>query len=108
MNVVGLIYLILFMCFLYFTCSRYEYWPNVIIYTIGRGLIPTLFSYSGFGNLMAVVLLRFVIGLIVIKLLTMLNDYFQDGKWFLIGGIFLEAFVSRFVVAFIIAFMATI
>lgn len=108
MNVAGLIYVVLFICVLYFTCSRYEYWPNVIVYTIGMGLIPTLFSYSGFGNLLLVILLRFVTGLIIIKLLTKINDYFQDGKWFFVAGILLEFFVSRFVVAFIVAFIATI
>lgn len=108
MNISSLIYLVLFMCFLYFTCSRYEYWPNVVIYTLGRGLIPTLFSYVGFGNLILIILLRFIIGLILIKVLILINNYFQDGKWFLFGGIFLEAFISRFVVAFIIAFIVAL
>lgn len=108
MNLVEMIYIVVFMGFLYLTCSRYEYWPNVFIYTIGRGFIPALFSYTTFGNLMAVLFIRFIIGIIIIKLLTMINDYFQDGKWFFISALFLESFVSRFVVAFIIAFIAAI
>ena len=107
MNLVGLIYLVVFIGFLYITCSRYEYWPNVIIYTIGQGLIPTLFSYTSFGDLITVIFIRLIIGIIMIKLLMMLNDYFQDGKWFLIGGLILEYFISRFVIAFIVAFIVT-
>ena len=108
MNIALLIYLVIFIAILYFTCSRYEYLPNVIIYTIGMGLLPTLFSFNGFGNLIIVLLLRFVIGLILIKLLMMINDYFQNGVYFFIAGILLEGFVSRFVLAFIIAFISAI
>lgn len=103
-----LIYLVLFMFVLYSTCNKYEYWPNVIIYTIGRGLIPALFSYSGFGNLIIFILLRFIIGLIIIKLMFKLNDYLQEGVWFLIASILLEGFISRFVISFIIAFIIAI
>lgn len=108
MNIVFAIYTIIFIAFLYLTCNKYEYWPNVIIYTIGMGLIPTLFSFHGFGNLMLVLLLRFFIGLILIKLLTMINDYFQNKIYFFIAAILLEIFVSKFVLAFIIAFLVVL
>lgn len=107
-NAAFLIYSVIFMAILYLTCSKYEYFLNVIIYTIGMGLLPTLFSFNGFGNLIIVLLFRFVIGLILIKLLTMINDYFQDGVYFFIAGIILEGFVSRFVLAFVIAFISAI
>lgn len=108
MNIALLIYSVIFIAILYFTCSRYEYFLNVIIYTIGMGLLPTLFSFSGFGNLIIVLLFRFVIGLILIKLLTMINDYFQNGVYFFIAGVFLEGFVARFVLALIIAFISAL
>lgn len=108
MNIALLIYSVIFIAILYLTCSRYEYFPNVIIYTIGMGLLPTLFSFNGFGNLIIVLLFRFIIGLILIKLLTMINDYFQNGVYFFIAGIFLEGFVSRFVLAFVIAFISAV
>lgn len=101
MNVALLIYTVIFFAFLYFTCSRYEYWPNVIAYTIGMGLIPTLFSFNGFGNLLIVILFRFVIGLILIKILTKVNDYFQNGVYFFVVGLLLEWFLVRFVLAFV-------
>ena len=66
MNIALLIYTIIFIAILYLTCSKYEYFPNVLIYTIGMGLLPTLFSFNGFGNLIIVLLFRFVIGLILI------------------------------------------
>lgn len=108
MNVGLLIWSVIFMVVLYLTCNKYEYFLNVIIYTVGMGLIPTLFSFTGFGNLILILLFRFLIGLILIKLLTMINDYFQNGVYFFIAGIFLEGFISRFVLAFIIAFIASI
>ena len=108
MNIAFLIYSVIFIAILYVTCSRYEYFLNVIIYTIGMGLLPTLFSFSGFGNLIMILLFRFVIGLILIKLLTMINDYFQNGVYFFISGIFLEGFVSKFVLAFVMAFITAI
>ena len=108
MNIALLIYSVIFITILYLTCSRYEYFPNVIIYTIGMGLLPTLFSFNGFGNLIIVLLFRFIIGLILIKLLTMINDYFQNGVYFFIAGIFLEGFVSRFVLVFVIAFISAV
>ena len=108
MNIALLIYTIIFIAILYLTCSKYEYFPNVLIYTIGMGLLPTLFSFNGFGNLIIVLLFRFVIGLILIKLLTMINDYFQNGVYFFIAGIFLEGFISRFSLAFIISLISAI
>ncbi len=108
MNIALLIYSVIFIAMLYLTCSKYAYFPNVIIYTIGMGLLPTLFSFSGFGNLIIVLLFRFLIGLILIKVLTMINDYFQNGVYFFIAGILLEGFVSRFVLAFVIAFIAAV
>lgn len=108
MNIAFLIYSVIFIAILYLTCSRYEYFPNVVIYTIGMGLLPTLFSFSGFGSLIIIILFRFVTGLILIKLLTMINDYFQNGVYFFVAGIFLEGFVSKFVLAFIIVFISAI
>lgn len=103
-----LIYILLFMCLLYYTFNKYDYLINVAIYAIGRGLIPGIISYNGFFGLVFIVLLRLVIGAIIVKLLTILNEYLQDGKWFIIVGILLEGFVSRFVVAFIVAFIIAI
>lgn len=108
MNIALLIYSVIFIAILYLTCSKYEYFLNVIIYTIGMGLLPTLFSFNGFGNLIIVLLFRFIIGLILIKILTIINDYFQNGVYFFIAGILLEGFVSRFVLAFVIAFISAI
>lgn len=108
MNIFFSIYTVIFIAILYLTCNRFKYFPNVIIYTICMGLLPTLFSFNGFENLIIVLLFRFLIGLILIKLLTMINDYFQNGIYFFIAGIILEGFVSRFVLAFVIALIATI
>ena len=108
MNVALLIYTVVFFAFLYYTCSRYEYWTNVLIYTIGMGLIPEIFSFSGIGAFLISILLRFVIGLILLKLLIKINDFLQNGVYFFIIGLILEIFISRFVIAFIVAFVATI
>lgn len=108
MNVALLIWSVIFMVILYLTCNKYEYFPNVVIYTVGMGLIPALFAFNGFGNLIIILLLRFVIGLILIKILTMINNYFQNGVYFFIAGIFLEGFVARFVLAFIVAFIVAV
>ena len=87
MNMALLIYIVIFIAILYMTCNKFEYLPNVIIYTIGMGLIPTLFSFTTFGALLIVLVFRFVVGLILIKVLTMINDYFQNGAIFFIAGI---------------------
>lgn len=108
MSIGFLIWLTIFMAILYLTCNKYEYFPNVIIYVVGMGLIPALFAFNGFGNLLIVLLIRFVIGLILIKILTMLNNYFQNGVYFLIAGICLEGFFTRFVLTFIVILLVVI
>lgn len=108
MNISLLIYTVIFFAFLYVTCSKYEYWPNVIIYTIGMGLIPTLFSFNGFGSLLIILLFRFVVGLILIKILTKINDYFQNSVYFFLIGLLIEGLITRFVLAFVIAFIITL
>ena len=67
------------------------------------GLLPSLFSFTGVGNLIINIFIRFIIGLIVIKLLTIINDYFQNGVYFFIAAIFLEAFISKVIITFISA-----
>lgn len=108
MDIIFIIYTVIFIGILYLTCSNYDYWPNVIFYTIGMGLLPTLFSFNGFGNLVVNIIIRFIMGLIMIKLLMFINDYIESGVPFFIAGILLESFVFRFVVAFIIAFIFAI
>lgn len=97
-----LIYTVIFFVFLYYTCTRYEYWENVFIYTIG-GLLPTvLFAYDGLASIMVAMFIRFIIGVILIKLLMKINDFFENGVCFLIAGILLDGFIYRFVVTFLI------
>lgn len=102
MHIGFLIYTVIFFAFLYYTCTRYEYWGNVFIYIIGMGLLPSLFSYGGLASLMVVMFIRFIIGLILIKLLIKINDFFENGVYFLIAGILLEGLISRFVFTFLI------
>lgn len=104
-----LIYTVIFFAFLYYTCTRYEYWGNVFVYTIGMGLLPTvLFAYDGLASIMVAMFIRFIIGLILIKLLMKINDFFENGVYFLIAGIFLEGFISRFVITFLIVLCVVI
>ncbi len=101
-HIVFLIYTVIFFAFLYYTCIRYEYWGNVFIYTIGMGLLPTLFSHGDLASLIVAMIIRFIIGLILIKLLIKINDFFENGVYFLIAGILLEGLIYRFVVTFLI------
>lgn len=101
-----LIYIVIFIAFLYWLCNRYGYWTNVTAYTIGMGLLYTLFfNFTSFPSLIVAIILRFIIGLIYIKLINKINDYYQSPVLFLLGGIFLEYLLTRFIVAFLIAFI---
>lgn len=104
---ITIIYIVIFIAFLYWLSNKYGYWVNVIAYTIGMGLIYTLFfNFTTFPSLIIAIILRFIIGLIMIKLLDKINDYFQNGAAFLISGIILEYLLSRFVVSVAIVFVS--
>ena len=64
-----------------------------------------LFSLHEIPSLALYTLYKFLIGLVVIKILTKINDRFPDGKLFLITGILLELFVTFILPKFMIAFM---
>lgn len=92
----GLIYNVIFIAILYYVFKKYGYWTNVIFYTIGKGVIYNLlFNHSSFGVFIILLMLRFFIGMIFIKILEKVDEYFNNnGASFLITAIVLEGLIE--------------
>ena len=75
---IGTVYTIIFMAFMYYISDRVEYLPCVGIYAIGRGLIPCLFPFAGVISIIVNTVIRFIIGLLFVKLLVKLTYSLDD------------------------------
>lgn len=108
MNIGGLIYIVIIIALLYYTINRYNYTINVAIFTIMLGLVPKMFLGENFSTIFLGVIIYFIIGLLCIKILEKVNDFFDNAAFFLITGVIIELLLERFVLAFIISLILVI
>ena len=99
----NLIYSAIVMAILCYTCRRYKYIFNVLIYTAFMGLLPCLISFSSVSFLFLSVIVAFVFGLAVVAAYSALANS-SDTPWIVIIGIFVN-YIITYAMSFIITFL---
>ena len=99
---IGIIYLVIFMAIFSFTINNYEYGPNVVVYVIGRGLLYSLIFFSSWQALIVHVIFRIIIGLIFVKIMLLLVDYFPGAIYTFLAGMFIEYFLTKLIINVVI------
>ena len=106
-NLANLLTFIVLMFIMYFTCKKFNYITNIFIYCIVLTLFGPFFdklmsSMVPWINLSPPInfwsfLVNFILGIIVVKILIKLSDYFDDAKLFILLGS-----VSQFIVELVL------
>ena len=109
-NLINILTIIILMCVMYFSCRKFGYGINVVIYC----LISTLFT-SLFDKIMSAIvpwmslsspitfwsfIINFILGAIVVKILMKISDYTEDSKLFVLLGS-----ITQFIIELIIYFL---
>ena len=91
----SLIYSAIVMAILCYTCRRYKYFINVLIYTAFQGLLPCLiYFYSiSISFFFFKIIIAFVFGLAIVFIYSSIVNN-SDTPWVVIIGIFINYIVS--------------
>lgn len=101
---IGIVYLFAFMAFMWYMSDRVNYLTCVSIYAVGRGVIPCLFPFVGILTIIVNFVVRFVIGLLFVKLLIKFT-YSLDDYRVIVPILAIIEFIITLVLSMIIAGM---
>lgn len=103
----NLIFPIILLGALYYTCNRFNYWINVVIYTIYEFFCLAFADPPYQGTLFIAILSSFIVSLIYIKMLNIVNNHTNGPIWFIVIAL-IAGIVLDFVMGIILATLGLI
>ena len=71
----NVIFIVIFLGIFSYTITKYDYWLNVLVFVIARGLLFSLIFFTSWLVLINNVILVFIVGLVYVKILSVAADH---------------------------------